>query len=175
MLGLLVIQIFVVSLLRGVGGEETGAFSVLAPDGGTIGGEQLLELRVEAAGVCGEIEQSISFLGQLLGELGDFTGDPAVVGVVELGDATVCGGARGGQAQAQALCDLADSRRMAAKDADPPLAIPAADAVLEVEGQVILGAHGEAYVLVGWRGRRGEGEGERRRAMGDGRRVKSDE
>ena len=143
-LHIVVEQMLVVGLLGGIGCEEAGAIGIPAPDSGSVRTEQLLQLGIQAEGICGKIEQCISFLGQLLGQLRDFTRDLAVVRVVEFGNAAIRRGAGCGQAETQAFSHLADSRRVAAENTDPSLPIPSSHAVLEIQCQVVFGAHGEA-------------------------------
>jgi hypothetical protein len=134
----LVEEMFGICLLSSIGCKQTGAVGVFAPDGGSIGAEQFLKLGIQTFRIGGKVEQGISLLGQLFAQLGDFTRQLAIVGVVELGNATVGGGARGRQAQAQALCNLAYGGIMRTEDADPASPIPAAHAMLEVQGQIVL-------------------------------------
>lgn len=89
-----------VRLLGGVRGQQACAVRVAAPDGGAKGGQQVLELAMQAVWVCGEVEQGVALLGQLLGQAGDLAGQLAVLWIVELGDATVGGAAAGRQAEA---------------------------------------------------------------------------
>jgi hypothetical protein len=137
-LWVLVEEIFCVSFFCRIWSQKTGAVCILAPDGGPVGSEQLFELGIKALGIGGKVEQGISLFGQLFTQLCDFTRQLAIVWVVELGNAAVGGGARGGQAQAQALCNLAYCGIMRTEDADPARPVPAAHAMLEVQGQIVL-------------------------------------
>jgi hypothetical protein len=137
-LWVLIEEVFCVSFFRRIWSQQTGAVRILAPDGGPVGSEQLLKLGIKALGIGGKVEQGISLFGQLFAQLCDFTRQLAVVRVVELGNTAVGGGARGGQAQAQALCYLAYCGIMRTEDADPARSVPAAHAMLEVQGQIVL-------------------------------------
>jgi hypothetical protein len=137
-LRLLVEEMFVVCLLCRIWCKQTGAIGILAPDGGPVGAEQLLELGIQARGICGKVEQGVSLLGQLFAQLGDLAGQLAIVWVVELGDAAVGGGAGGGQAQAQTFRNLAYGGIMRTEDADPAGSVPAPHAMLEVQCQIVL-------------------------------------
>jgi hypothetical protein len=122
----LVEEMFGICLLGWVRCEQAGAVGVFAPDGGSIGSEQFLKLGIQTFRIGGKVEQGISLLGQLFAQLGDFTRQLAIIRVVELWNAAVGGGARGRQAQAQALCNFAYGGIMRTEDADPARPIPAA-------------------------------------------------
>lgn len=155
-----------VGLLGGIRGQQAGTVGVAPPDGGAKGVEQVFELLVQAGGVGGKVQQCVALLGQLLGQAGDVARQLAVLGVVELGDATVGGAAARRQAKAQTLGYLADGWVVGAKDGDPARAVPARHAlVVHVGGRVALaGRHGME------RRRFGLGRRRRRKTSAGGRR-----
>ena len=61
--GILVVEMLGIGFLERVWGEEAAAVSLTSPDGRAVGGEQAVELGVEAVRVGGEVEQCIALLG----------------------------------------------------------------------------------------------------------------
>ena len=165
--GILNEEISRVRLLRRVRSQQAGTVGVAPPDLRAKGGEQVLELGMQAVWIGSKVEQCVALLGQLFRQARDVARQLAILGVVELGDAAVGGAAARRQAKAQAFGYLADGWVVGAKYGDPARAVPARHArVVHVGGRVAgAGAHGMG-VEIAW------GEEEGGQQCVDGQRAK---
>jgi hypothetical protein len=145
-LRLFVEEIFVVGLLGWVWSKQARPIRIPAPDRRPIRSEQLLEFGIEARRIRGKVEQCISFFRQLFAQFRDLARQLAIIRVIELRDTAVGGRARGRQSKAETLRYLSNGRIMRTEDANPARPVPAPYAMLEIQCQIVLGAHGDAWV-----------------------------
>lgn len=92
-LGNLKVQIPGVRLFRRVRFQQTQAVGVPAPNRRAVDVKKAFEFLIKRLRISSEIEERLSLLGQLFGQLGDLARNLPILGVVELWDAAICRGA----------------------------------------------------------------------------------